>query len=105
MESAEHVLFDHEFTKLFKKLEGKFRFRISYQLVTSSRDCVTLSLPFTNVLRHVCTAAVTRAVEETPGEQVVSTNHVNGKMKQDLENHESIVASYKELIREQVTCQ
>ena len=30
------------------------------------------------------------------------TNHVNGKSPQGLENHDSIVSSYKELIREQV---
>ena len=30
------------------------------------------------------------------------TNHVNGKSSQGLENHDSIVSSYKELIREQV---
>lgn len=29
-------------------------------------------------------------------------NHVNGKTPQGLENHDSIVSSYKELIREQV---
>lgn len=30
------------------------------------------------------------------------TNHVNEKSPQGLENHDSIVSSYKELIREQV---
>ena len=45
---------------------------------------------------------MTRAVEETSEEVVVSANHVSGKTKQDVEDHESIVASYKELIREQV---
>lgn len=66
VESEKHVLFDHEFTKLLKKLE----------------------------------AAVTKAIEEEPSLQQM-TNHVNGKSPQGLENHDSIVSSYKELIREQ----
>lgn len=66
VESEGQVLFDHEFTKLFKKLE----------------------------------AAVTKAIEEEPTQQQI-TNHVNGKVPQGMENHDSIVASYKELIREQ----
>lgn len=31
------------------------------------------------------------------------TNHVNAKVPQGMENHDSIISSYKELIREQVT--
>ncbi|KAL9962850.1 hypothetical protein ACROYT_G031996 [Oculina patagonica] len=66
VESEKHVLFDHEFTKLFKKLE----------------------------------AAVTKAIEEEPSHQQMA-NHVHGKPPQGMENHDSIVSSYKELIREQ----
>ncbi|XP_058948947.2 general vesicular transport factor p115-like [Pocillopora verrucosa] len=66
VESEKHVLFDHEFTKLFKKLE----------------------------------AAVTKAIEEEPSHQQLA-NHVNGKPSQGMENHDSIISSYKELIREQ----
>ncbi|PFX22857.1 General vesicular transport factor p115 [Stylophora pistillata] len=66
VESEKHVLFDHEFTKLFKKLE----------------------------------AAVTKAIEEEPAQQQLA-NHVNGKPSQGMENHDSIISSYKELIREQ----
>lgn len=66
VESERQVLFDHEFTKLFKKLE----------------------------------AAVTKAIEEEPSQQQM-TNHVDGKAAQGMENHDSIISSYKELIREQ----
>ena len=46
-------------------------------------------------------AAVTKAIEEEPTEQLVS-NLVNGRIPQGIENHDSIISSYKELIREQV---
>ncbi|EDO45455.1 predicted protein, partial [Nematostella vectensis] len=59
---SHHVLFDHEFTRLFKKLD----------------------------------AAVSKAVEETP-----ESAPAQSKKTADLDNHDSIVASYKELIREQ----
>ena len=48
------------------------------------------------------TAAVTKAIEEEPSQEQM-TNHVNGKVPQGMENHDSIISSYKELIREQVT--
>ena len=48
------------------------------------------------------TAAVTKAIEEEPSQELM-TNHVNGKVSQGMENHDSIISSYKELIREQVT--
>jgi len=47
-------------------------------------------------------AAVTKAIEEEPSQQQM-TNHVNGKVPQGIENHDSIISSYKELIREQAS--
>ncbi|RMX42738.1 hypothetical protein pdam_00014155 [Pocillopora damicornis] len=44
--------------------------------------------------------AVTKAIEEEPSHQQLA-NHVNGKPSQGMENHDSIISSYKELIREQ----
>ena len=49
----------------------------------------------------ISSAAVTKAIEEEPSQEQM-TNHVNGKISQGMENHDSIVSSYKELIREQV---
>ena len=43
-------------------------------------------------------AAVTKAIEEEPSPQHMA-NHVNGKIPQGMENHDSIISSYKELIR------
>ncbi|XP_062851535.1 general vesicular transport factor p115 [Trichomycterus rosablanca] len=62
--SPEHMLFDHEFTKLVKELEG------------------------------VITKAVHKSTEEEKKEEEV---------KKTLEQHDSIVTQYKELIREQDT--
>jgi hypothetical protein len=50
-----------------------------------------------NKILSFSSAAVTKAVEETT-EAPQTTNHKNDS----IENHDSIVASYKELIREQV---
>ncbi|XP_036430686.1 general vesicular transport factor p115 isoform X4 [Colossoma macropomum] len=60
--TPEHMLFDHEFTKLVKELEG------------------------------VITKAVHKSTEEEKKEEEV---------KKTLEQHDSIVTQYKELIREQ----
>ena len=49
---------------------------------------------------YVSTAAVTIALEEPP-EGSGMTNHTGSKSNH-VDNHESIVTSYKELIREQV---
>ncbi|XP_028834116.1 general vesicular transport factor p115 isoform X2 [Denticeps clupeoides] len=62
--TPEHMLFDHEFTKLFKELEG------------------------------VITKAVHKSSEEEKKEEEV---------KKTLEQHDSIVTQYKDLIREQDT--
>ncbi|XP_066535708.1 general vesicular transport factor p115 isoform X2 [Hoplias malabaricus] len=62
--TPEHMLFDHEFTKLVKELEG------------------------------VITKAVHKSSEEDKKEEEV---------KKTLEQHDSIVTQYKELIREQDT--
>lgn len=88
--SPEQMLFDHEFTKLVKELEGQWEARRA--LVTKSKTGSQDVYDAFAVLGMI-TKAVHKSSEEEKKEQEV---------KKTLEQHDNIVTQYKELIREQV---
>lgn len=88
--SPEQMLFDHEFTKLVKELEGQWE--AQRRLVTNS----WLGLSFTFML-IVVIGMITKAVHKSSEEEKKEE-----EVKKTLEQHDNIVTQYKELIREQV---
>lgn len=89
--SPEQMLFDHEFTKLVKELEGQCdsqRGLMMKPLLEVSTMFMLLILPI-----GMITKAVHKSSEEEKKEEEV---------KKTLEQHDNIVTQYKELIREQV---
>lgn len=92
-QSPEQMLFDHEFTKLVKELEGQSR---ACPEIFSSALFFFFSnwiLSVTIAVTGVITKAVHKSSEEDKKEEEV---------KKTLEQHDNIVTQYKELIREQV---
>lgn len=89
--SPEQMLFDHEFTKLVKELEGQWE--AHRRLVTNS----WLGLSFTFMLLIVVIGMITKAVHKSSEEEKKEE-----EVKKTLEQHDNIVTQYKELIREQV---
>lgn len=89
--SPEQMLFDHEFTKLVKELEGQWE--AHRRLLTNS----WLGLSFTFMLLIVVIGMITKAVHKSSEEEKKEE-----EVKKTLEQHDNIVTQYKELIREQV---
>lgn len=86
--SPEQMLFDHEFTKLVKELEGQWEAHLRNSW---------LRLSFTFLLLIVVIGMITKAVHKSSEEEKKEE-----EVKKTLEQHDNIVTQYKELIREQV---
>lgn len=92
--SPEQMLFDHEFTKLVKELEGPsdtFVRTIIYSYHERRRRILI------GLWQTVTTGMITKAVHKSSEEEKKEE-----EVKKTLEQHDNIVTQYKELIREQV---
>lgn len=97
--SPEQMLFDHEFTKLVKELEGLsdvFNCTVIYGLFIMRGEWGGggVSLGF---WQTIITGMITKAVHKSSEEE-----EKEEEVKKTLEQHDNIVTQYKELIREQV---
>lgn len=95
--SPEQMLFDHEFTKLVKELEGQSRH--IHRNTNSLRELLQ-SFSWPNELcssPYFSTGVITKAVHKSSEEEKKEE-----EVKKTLEQHDNIVTQYKELIREQV---
>lgn len=95
--SPEQMLFDHEFTKLVKELEGQSR---HIHPNTNSLRELLQSFSWPNELcssPYFSTGVITKAVHKSSEEEKKEE-----EVKKTLEQHDNIVTQYKELIREQV---
>lgn len=95
--SPEQMLFDHEFTKLVKELEGQSRH--IHPNKNSLRELLQ-SFSWPNELcssPYFSTGVITKAVHKSSEEEKKEE-----EVKKTLEQHDNIVTQYKELIREQV---
>uniref|UniRef100_A0A3B3XVV9 General vesicular transport factor p115 n=1 Tax=Poecilia mexicana TaxID=48701 RepID=A0A3B3XVV9_9TELE len=89
--SPEQMLFDHEFTRLVKELEGLS----SLQTGPSGRFLFNQTEEM-QILFLLHTGLITKAVHKSSEEE-----EKEEEVKKTLEQHDNIVTQYKELIREQ----
>ncbi|PWA30717.1 hypothetical protein CCH79_00009176 [Gambusia affinis] len=90
--SPEQMLFDHEFTRLVKELEGPS----SRQIDSCGRFLFNQTWKRCSVLFLLHTGLITKAVHKSSEEEKKEE-----EVKKTLEQHDNIVTQYKELIREQ----
>lgn len=86
------MLFDHEFTKLVKELEGQWE--AQHWLMMKS---LLAKWGFHDTCAFIVIGMITKAVHKSSEEEKKEE-----EVKKTLEQHDNIVTQYKELIREQV---